>query len=281
MMENSDFLNRPDRFPVDSLNTSIKVNYEHAGDVVCTPPSLSRPLVDLPFSSSPLQEKSTQKAQKTWRNNAMPSDIMKKNPGFLPKTKKQYNTGRWSKEEHDLFLSGLQTHGKDWKSISNIVCTRSHIQIRTHAQKYFLKMKGPAEGKLANESESKKRKIESTSMLASKAKQQKKALAKTKLSKKVQLERGNVSVNVSVNARTEYETKADETFFHTMEDAFDMGFENNSSSNNNNQMIEHFPAQTYPQVSEPSMPQFDWGRPYQEDNDDDMMIRDFCEVFLP
>lgn len=47
--------------------------------------------------------------------------------------------GRWTSEEHGLFLKGLQLYGKDWKMISNLVKTRSLVQIRTHAQKYFMK----------------------------------------------------------------------------------------------------------------------------------------------
>eukprot|EP01036_Dinobryon_divergens_P055361 gene55361-73938_t len=49
------------------------------------------------------------------------------------------NTGRWTKEEHTLFLEGLALHGKSWKKISHLLKTRSAIQVRTHAQKYFLK----------------------------------------------------------------------------------------------------------------------------------------------
>lgn len=50
------------------------------------------------------------------------------------------NTGRWTKEEHDVFLVGLEKHGKEWKEISHMIPTRSVVQIRTHAQKYFQKV---------------------------------------------------------------------------------------------------------------------------------------------
>lgn len=49
-------------------------------------------------------------------------------------------TGRWTAEEHDIFLVGLQLHGKGWKKIAELVKTRTVVQIRTHAQKYFQKM---------------------------------------------------------------------------------------------------------------------------------------------
>lgn len=50
------------------------------------------------------------------------------------------NTGRWTKEEHGIFLLGLEKHGKEWKEISHMIPTRSVVQIRTHAQKYFQKV---------------------------------------------------------------------------------------------------------------------------------------------
>lgn len=47
----------------------------------------------------------------------------------------------WTKEEHELFLLGLEKYGKgDWRSISrNIVQTRTPTQVASHAQKFFLR----------------------------------------------------------------------------------------------------------------------------------------------
>jgi SHAQKYF class myb-like DNA-binding protein len=50
------------------------------------------------------------------------------------------NTGRWTAEEHRLFLAGLDIHGKGWKKIAMLIQTRTVVQIRTHAQKYFQKL---------------------------------------------------------------------------------------------------------------------------------------------
>ena len=55
------------------------------------------------------------------------------------------NTGRWSKKEHDLFVECLTKYGKDWKKAADLLKTRTAVQIRTHAQKYFqrvAKLKG-------------------------------------------------------------------------------------------------------------------------------------------
>ncbi|KAG2378081.1 hypothetical protein C9374_008703 [Naegleria lovaniensis] len=55
--------------------------------------------------------------------------------------KKKFNTGTWSKYEHDMFLKGLDEVGKNWKIISeSYVTTRKRTQIASHAQKYFLKV---------------------------------------------------------------------------------------------------------------------------------------------
>ena len=50
-------------------------------------------------------------------------------------------TGRWEKEEHVKFLKGLITYGNDWKMVQKIIKTRSSSQSRSHAQKFFLKLK--------------------------------------------------------------------------------------------------------------------------------------------
>ena len=51
------------------------------------------------------------------------------------------SVGRWTKEEHIKFLKGLIEYGCDWKMVHKIVKTRSRAQARSHAQKYFVKMK--------------------------------------------------------------------------------------------------------------------------------------------
>mmetsp|Transcript_18570 Transcript_18570/g.37942 ORF Transcript_18570/g.37942 Transcript_18570/m.37942 type:complete len:221 (+) Transcript_18570:685-1347(+) len=47
------------------------------------------------------------------------------------------NVGRWSDLEHAQFLEGLKRYGKRWKQISDHIKTRSVVQIRSHAQKFF------------------------------------------------------------------------------------------------------------------------------------------------
>ena len=96
------------------------------------------------------------------------------------------NTGRWTKEEHQTFLDGLKQHGKEWKKIANMIATRTVVQIRTHAQKYFQKLaksrelKGqeipqdlvstasiPRHGEVKAKSKSKSGKLSATGLLTS------------------------------------------------------------------------------------------------------------------
>lgn len=58
----------------------------------------------------------------------------------------------WTPAEHQKFLEALEKfHFKDNKSISDYVGTRSPTQVRTHAQKYFLKLQAAQK---SNEAES-------------------------------------------------------------------------------------------------------------------------------
>lgn len=49
-------------------------------------------------------------------------------------------TGRWTRHEHNLFLEALKKYGKEWKKVASMVKTRTVVQTRTHAQKYFQKV---------------------------------------------------------------------------------------------------------------------------------------------
>jgi SHAQKYF class myb-like DNA-binding protein len=48
--------------------------------------------------------------------------------------------GRWTSDEHERFLAGFKIHGHKWKRVQQVVRTRSVTQVRTHAQKYLLKL---------------------------------------------------------------------------------------------------------------------------------------------
>ena len=49
------------------------------------------------------------------------------------------NTGRWNKAEHQAFLEGIKLYGKNWKIVAQHIGSRNSTQVRSHAQKYFLR----------------------------------------------------------------------------------------------------------------------------------------------
>lgn len=48
----------------------------------------------------------------------------------------EFNTGRWTNEEHKKFWIGLERYGNNWKKIRSVVVTRTETQIKTHYQKH-------------------------------------------------------------------------------------------------------------------------------------------------
>ena len=48
--------------------------------------------------------------------------------------------GRWTQEEHELFLEALRTYGKDWTMLQRHIKTRGITNIRAHAQKFLMKL---------------------------------------------------------------------------------------------------------------------------------------------
>ena len=49
--------------------------------------------------------------------------------------------GRWSKEEHKKFIEAIIKFGNDWKEVQGYINTRTSTQARSHAQKFFEKIK--------------------------------------------------------------------------------------------------------------------------------------------
>ncbi|KAM6593513.1 protein REVEILLE 8 isoform X1 [Cannabis sativa] len=64
--------------------------------------------------------------------------------GSAKKVRKPYTITKsresWTEEEHDKFLEALQLFDRDWKKIEDFVGSKTVIQIRSHAQKYFQKV---------------------------------------------------------------------------------------------------------------------------------------------
>ncbi|CAG9327331.1 unnamed protein product [Blepharisma stoltei] len=63
-------------------------------------------------------------------------------------SQENYNKGRWNSEEKKKFEEALNLYGKDWNKIQNHIATRTLVQVRSHAQKYFRTVERPHEPKM-------------------------------------------------------------------------------------------------------------------------------------
>ena len=54
---------------------------------------------------------------------------------------KNYTSGRWKSDEHQRFIDAIIKYGNNWRQVQKCVGTRSSTQTRSHAQKFFEKLK--------------------------------------------------------------------------------------------------------------------------------------------
>ena len=63
------------------------------------------------------------------------------NYSYFDNSIKNINEGKWSSEEHIKFIESFVNYGKKWATIQKCVGTRSSSQVRSHAQKFFIRLK--------------------------------------------------------------------------------------------------------------------------------------------
>ena len=82
------------------------------------------------------------KFQKSLKKNASIKFKKKKNNKFIfTRYEEDVNEGRWNPDEHMRFIEAISNFGNEWKEVQKFVGTRSSNQVRSHAQKFFLKLK--------------------------------------------------------------------------------------------------------------------------------------------
>eukprot|EP00742_Colponemidia_sp_Colp-10_P004677 GILJ01004988.1.p1 GENE.GILJ01004988.1~~GILJ01004988.1.p1 ORF type:complete len:244 (-),score=24.69 GILJ01004988.1:139-768(-) len=117
------------QIPISSRNAELELELSLRGNLLV---QQQRRIVQL--------EDELQKAWdeiKTLRSQISDFDNERKTVEHTKKPQSRY----WSPEEHQRFLEGLEKFGaKDVKAIANFVGSRSATQVRTHAQKYYLRM---------------------------------------------------------------------------------------------------------------------------------------------
>ena len=67
--------------------------------------------------------------------------IKKINNNNILEENKIKNEGRWNEEENLRFLEAIYNYGNNWKEVKRYICTRTINQVRSHAQKFMLKLK--------------------------------------------------------------------------------------------------------------------------------------------
>jgi len=104
-----------------------------------TPPSFDETRAETTVSSAKVSSSSSKRSTKRPAAGDTKGTKKRRVQSRRPRPENTH-TGRWTKEEHEKFLHGINVYGKEWKKIASMIETRTVVQIRTHAQKYFQKL---------------------------------------------------------------------------------------------------------------------------------------------
>ncbi|KAF6139009.1 hypothetical protein GIB67_010735 [Kingdonia uniflora] len=74
-------------------------------------------------------------------------DFLYSSEDFNAKARKPYTITkqreRWTDDEHNRFLQALKLYGRAWQRIEEHIGTKTTVQIRSHAEKFFSKVNTP------------------------------------------------------------------------------------------------------------------------------------------
>ena len=98
------------------------------------------------YHANLINENENDKIQKSLKKNGnikMKNKLTKKhcNKINFSNNSKNYLSGRWKFDEHQRFIDAIIAYGNNWRQVQKCVGTRSSTQTRSHAQKFFEKLK--------------------------------------------------------------------------------------------------------------------------------------------
>eukprot|EP00826_Nyctotherus_ovalis_P015164 TRINITY_DN14289_c0_g1_i10.p1 TRINITY_DN14289_c0_g1~~TRINITY_DN14289_c0_g1_i10.p1 ORF type:complete len:277 (-),score=57.99 TRINITY_DN14289_c0_g1_i10:135-965(-) len=108
----------------------------------CADPPLCESSSSQAIDSEQAVSKIEQKESNAERSSEKDGEGKKRKRRSLERGKEKMKLGRWLKDEKERFVEALKLYGKNWIKVAKHVRTRIRSQIRSHAQKYFLKLEG-------------------------------------------------------------------------------------------------------------------------------------------
>ena len=156
------FKNKPKQFTIshDCVKKNPKINFSQNQNnyfKIDTPSTPKTPKIHkkTQIQNSEFSEKKTlnkkenlEKIEKNNESQNINQISIKENENSINNTNSnkisnnnEFQSGRWTDLEHQKFIEGILEYGNEWKKVQGVIKTRSSTQARSHAQKFFLRIK--------------------------------------------------------------------------------------------------------------------------------------------